>query len=64
MRICQSDYIKMEEVAKLLGKSNDYLKNKVFPDMIKEGKLEKRYPFTQNHPEQGYKTVEKYAKEL
>lgn len=64
MRICQSDYIKMEEVAKLLGKSNDYLKNKIFPDMIKAGKLEKRYPFTHNHPEQEYKTAEKYAKEL
>jgi len=62
MRICQSDYIKMEEVAKLLGKSNDYLKNKIFPDMIKAGKLEKRYPFTHNQPEQGYKTAEKYER--
>jgi ATP-dependent DNA helicase RecG len=62
MKICQSDYIKMEEVAKLLGKSNDYLKNKIFPDMIKAGKLEKRYPFTHNHPEQGYKTAEKYER--
>jgi predicted transcriptional regulator len=64
MRICQSDYIKMEEVATILRKSVDYLKNKVFPDMIKAGKLEKRFPFTHNHPEQGYKTAEKYAKEL
>jgi ATP-dependent DNA helicase RecG len=64
MRICQSDYLKMEEVATILGKSVDYLKNKVFPTMMKDGKLEKRYPFTHNHPDQGYKTTEEYAKEL
>lgn len=60
MHVCKSDYIKMDAVAKSIGKSEDYLKNKIFPQMIKDGKLEKRYPFTHNHPEQGYKTSEKY----
>ncbi len=64
MQVCKSNYVKMEEVAHTIGKSVDYLKNKIFPQMIKEGKLEKRFPFTHNHPEQGYKTAEKYAKEL
>lgn len=64
MSVCLNDFIKMEEVAKCIGKSVDYLKNKIFPKMIKDGKLEKRYPFTHNHPEQGYKTNEEYAKKL
>lgn len=50
MSLCQSNYIKMEEEATILGKSVECLKNKVF--------------YTHNHPEQGYKTAEKYAKEL
>ncbi len=64
MRVCQSDYVKMEEVAVILGKSVDYLKNKIFPILMKDGKLEKRFPFTHNHPEQGYKTAEEYAKNI
>ena len=64
MKTCLDDFLKMEEVASILGKSVDYLKNKIFPSMIKEGKLNKRYPYTHNHPEQGYKTSEEYAKEL
>jgi ATP-dependent DNA helicase RecG len=64
MQVCKNNYIKMEEVANRIGKSVDYLKNKIFPAMIKDGKLEKKYPYTHNHPEQGYMTSEDYAKEL
>jgi predicted HTH transcriptional regulator len=64
MKVCKHDYLKMEEVANQIGKSVDYLKNKVFPRMIKNEKLIKRFPFTHNHPEQGYKTSEEYAKQL
>lgn len=64
MRACLTDYVKMDEVAKTIGKSVDYLKNKIFPKMISDGKLEKRFPYTHNHPEQGYKTSEDYADEL
>lgn len=64
MKVCKHDYLKMEEVANQIGKSVDYLKNKVFPGMIKDEKLIKRFPYTHNHPEQGYKTSEEYAKQL
>jgi len=64
MQLCKPNYIKMEVIATQLGKSVDYLKNKIFPKMIKDGKLEKHFPFTDNHPEQGYKTSEEYAKGL
>lgn len=61
---CKDNYLKMDEVANRIGTSVDYLKNKIFPSMIKDGKLEKRYPYTHNQPEQGYKTSKDHAKEL
>jgi hypothetical protein len=64
MRVCKNNYVKMEEIATIVCKSVDYLKNKIVPTMIKDGKLEKRYPYTHNHPEQGYKTGKDYLKEL
>ncbi len=57
MFICKDEYIRMDEVAVEIGRSVNYLKNKVFPIMIKKGKLEKKYPNTNNHPKQAYKTV-------
>lgn len=56
MEICNTRYVKMEEVANRIDRSFDYLKNKIFPQMIRDGKLVKKYPLTQNHPEQAYKT--------
>ena len=64
MQVCRNNYVKMEDVGIIIGKSFDYLKNKIFPNMIKTGKLEKRFPFTDNHPGQGYKTTEEYADKL
>lgn len=64
MVVCKDNYLKMDGVANQIGKSVDYLKKKIFPSMIKDWKLEKRYPYTHNHPEQGYKTSEDHAKEL
>lgn len=64
LKICKEQYVKKEEIAKLLGKSEDYIRNRILPDLLKSGKLVKRYPYTHNHPEQGYKTSEEYAAEL
>ena len=58
LEICRNKYIKKEELAERLGKSESYIRNKILPDLLKAGKLEKLYPFTHNHPEQGYKTAE------
>jgi predicted HTH transcriptional regulator len=64
LRICKDKYVKKEELAKLLGKSENYIRNRILPDLLKSGKLEKRYPYTHNHPAQGYKTSEAYADKL
>ncbi len=58
--VCRDTYIKKDELAQILGKSEHYLRNKIIPALLKAGKLEKRYPYTHNHPEQGYKTIEGY----
>ena len=58
MAICKGGYVKMEEVAVQINRSIDYLKNRIFPDMIREGKLVRKYPHTQNHPEQAYQAKE------
>lgn len=63
MNVCKDDYLKMEEISKRINKSTDYLKNKIFPDMIAKGKLEKKYPYTDNHPDQGYRTKYNIDKE-
>ncbi|NMA30688.1 MAG: hypothetical protein GX941_02625, partial [Candidatus Methanofastidiosa archaeon] len=64
MRICKDNYVKKEELAELLNRSENYIRNKILPRMLKDGKLEKKYPFTLNHPEQAYKTTEEYAEKL
>lgn len=62
--MCKELYVTKEEIAERLGKSELYIRNKVLPTLLKEGKLEKRFPYTDNHPQQGYKTAEEYAKQL
>ena len=62
MDICNEKYVKMEVIAEQVGRSLDYLKNKIFPNMVKQGKLEKKYPLNPNHPEQAYKTTDIYTK--
>ena len=64
MQICKDNYIKKEELAELLNRSENYIRNKILPKMLKEKKLEKKYPYTHNHPEQAYKTTEEYAEKL
>lgn len=59
MFLCKDKHIKMDEVASKTGRSIDYLKNKIFPAMIRDGKLVRKYPHTHNHPEQAYKTSSK-----
>lgn len=54
--ICRNEYISKEKIAKLLGRSVNYIRNKILPPLVKENKLLIKYPYTHNHPNQGYKT--------
>ncbi len=51
---CADEFKTLEEIAIEVGKESKYLKNKVFPELIKENKIERLYP-TLNHPNQAYK---------
>ena len=64
MMICKDKYCQKEEIATLLGRSEDYIRNKILPTMLKDKKLEKKYPYTINHPQQAYKTTDEYAEQL
>ena len=62
LKLCKDRFRKKEELASLLGKSENYLKDKFIYRMQREGKLEPYLPLTPNHPEQAYKTTEIYTK--
>ncbi|MGC4129522.1 MAG: putative DNA binding domain-containing protein [Bergeyella sp.] len=64
LKLCKGRYVKKEEIAEHVGRSENYIRNKILPQLLKDGKLEKHFPFTHNHPEQGYKTSEEYEGEL
>ena len=48
------DYATIEEIATGVGRSVDYIKNKVMPRMVKEGKMVRLHQKI-NHPNQKYK---------
>lgn len=54
--VCDN-YISLDEIAKLLGKSLQYLKNKVIPQMLHENLLERQFPNVPRHPHQKYRAV-------
>ena len=62
LKLCNNRFRKKDELASLLGKSENYLKDKFIYRMQREGKLEPYFPLTPNHPEQAYKTTEIYTK--
>lgn len=64
LKFCKSRYVKKEEIAEHVGRSENYIRNKILPRLLKTGKLEKHFPYTHNHPEQGYKTSEDYAESI
>ena len=62
LKLCNNRFRKKDELASLLGKSENYLKDKFIYRMQREGKLEPYFPLNPNHPEQAYKTTEIYTK--
>jgi ATP-dependent DNA helicase RecG len=54
LEACLEEHVSIVELSKIVNKDIKYLKNKVIPAMIKDGKLERLYPNI-NHPHQAYK---------
>lgn len=56
--ICKDDFKSIDEIAKEINRKTDYLKNKVFPEMLEGGYIERLHPNI-THPHQAYKATEK-----
>jgi hypothetical protein len=50
------EYISVEDLALKIQRDYFYLINEIIPRMVKDGKLERLYPDTPNHPKQKYRT--------
>ena len=55
---CNDDYLSPEEIALVVNKKIDYLKNKIIPKMVSNGQLVRLYPENLTHPNQKYKKAE------
>lgn len=55
---CNDDYLSPEEIALVVNKKIDYLKNKIIPKMVLNGQLVRLYPDNITHPNQKYKKAE------
>ena len=55
LEICSNEYLTVNQISKLVGKSNVYLQNKIIPSMIDSQKLVRLFPATPNHKSQAYK---------
>ena len=56
LTLCSSEYLTVNQISKLIGKSNTYLLNEIIPPLIASQKLVRLFPATPNHQNQAYKT--------
>ena len=54
VRLCAWAPLTVDQLATLLGKSRDYLRNKHLIPMVGRGELRFRYPESDKHPNQAY----------
>ena len=54
VRFCAWRALSVDELATLLGRKRDYLRNKHLIPMVREGALRFRYPESAKHPHQAY----------
>ena len=54
LEICE-DWITIDEISEKTGKSRQYLRGRIIPEMLKLGLLEKQYPDASTSPNQKYR---------
>lgn len=57
IELCELKEFKKNELAKWLGKNENYLFSEFISPLLEEGKLDYKFPDMLNHPEQAYKAV-------
>jgi len=56
LELCEDRFLTLGELAELLGRTKQNLRDRYITELVREGQLEVRYPDTPSHPEQGYRT--------
>ncbi len=54
LEACTDEYKTLEEIANIVNRDAKYLKNKIFPILMRDEKLKRLHP-TVNHPNQAYR---------
>jgi len=53
--LCSHEYLTVNQLSKLVGRSNTYLLNEIIPSLMDNQKLIRLFPATPNHQSQAYK---------
>ena len=56
LRLCESGFLTLRELAELLGRTKENLRDRYVTDLVRSGQLELRYPDQTSHRDQGYRT--------
>ena len=55
LSICSDEYLTVNQIATLIGRTTNHIVRVVLPNMLAEGKLVRLYPSKPKHPNQAYK---------
>jgi len=57
LQLCKEDFLTLDELADLLNRRKDSLRNHHINPMLEDGRIEAKYKNIRNHPRQGYRTA-------
>ncbi|MCB9199002.1 MAG: putative DNA binding domain-containing protein [Flavobacteriales bacterium] len=57
LALCSGRYLSLDDLARLLGRQQEGIRDGYVSPMYKEGLLERRYPDKPNHRDQAYRTI-------
>jgi hypothetical protein len=55
-RLCREQWLSASEIAALVARDAEKLQSRFLTAMVREGRLELRYPAVPNRPDQAYRT--------
>jgi hypothetical protein len=64
LALCQDRYVTAQELAEMLQRGMETLKNHYISKLIRQGKLELRFPEQPTHPAQAYRATTEHKDEV
>jgi len=55
LSICSDEYLTVNQISALIGRTVNHIARVVLPNMLADGKLVRKYPSKPKHPNQAYK---------